>query len=333
MRWLKVSMVLVIGVAVAVALASWWFARESARDVQAQRARIAAAGSRVLATPCGEIEVAERGSGPPVLVVHGSGGGFDQGLALAEAFAPPGLRVIAPSRFGYLRTPLPADPAPAAQADAFACLLDALRIDGAVAVIGVSAGAMSAAQFALRHPQRTRALVLVVPAGLKSDSAAALPPWGERVLAAVLGADIAYSTIARHAPSLAERYVLATPPAIIRAASADERARADRMRQDIVPVSARRQGIVNDTRLALQPPPLALEAIRAPTLLFSARDDLYGTHAIARHAAARIPGARFVGFEQGGHLLIGHRQEVAAALGALISAHGAGPYGPRAQSV
>jgi 2-hydroxy-6-oxonona-2,4-dienedioate hydrolase len=319
MRWVKGLLVLVV----AAALAAWWLAREAARDVQAQRARIAAAGSRVLATPCGEIEVAERGTGAPVLVVHGSGGGFDQGLALAEAFvAPPSARVIAPSRFGYLRTPLPADASPAAQADAFACLLDALHIEEPVAVIGVSAGAMSAAQFALRHPKRTRALALIVPAGLRPESAAALPPWGERALAALLGSDAAYGAIARHAPSLVERYVLATPPSVIEAASADEHARADRMRAEILPVSARRHGIVNDTRLALRPQPMAIEAIGAPTLVASARDDLYGTWAIARHAAERIPGTRFVGFDQGGHLLIGHREAVAVAVQALLAQAG-----------
>ena len=34
----------------------------------------------------------------------------------------------APSRFGYLRTPLPSDASPAAQADAHSCLLDALGL-------------------------------------------------------------------------------------------------------------------------------------------------------------------------------------------------------------
>jgi pimeloyl-ACP methyl ester carboxylesterase len=319
MRWRKrwVQGLLAAGVAAGLAMAEW---QASVRDMQAQHARLAAAGSRVLATPCGEIEVAWRGSGDTsVLVVHGSGGGFDQGLALAEAFVPTGVRVIAPSRFGYLRTPLPADASPAAQADAFACLLDALRIEGSVAVIGVSAGAMSAAQFALRHAQRTRALALIVPVGLRPHPAAALPPWGERALATVLGADIAYGTIARQAPALVERYVLATPPALLRTAEAGERARADRMRLEILPVSARKRGIVNDTQLALQPPPMALDAIRVPTLVVSARDDLYGTFAIAEHAAAHIPGASLVGFEQGGHLLIGHRLAVAAAVQGLFA--------------
>ncbi len=54
--------------------------------------------------------------GPPLLMVHGSGGGFDQGLDFARTLVPDGYRVIVPSRFGYLRTPLPADASPMAQA-------------------------------------------------------------------------------------------------------------------------------------------------------------------------------------------------------------------------
>jgi 2-hydroxy-6-oxonona-2,4-dienedioate hydrolase len=61
-------------------------------------------------------------------VVHGSGGGHDQGMAFAGSLADQGIRVIAMSRFGYLRTPMPADASAAAQADAHVCLLDALGI-------------------------------------------------------------------------------------------------------------------------------------------------------------------------------------------------------------
>ena len=83
-------------------------------------------------------------------MVHGSGGGYDQGLDFGEPLASKGLRIIAVSRFGYLGTPLPADASAAAQADAYACLLDALKIRRAP-VIGASAGAPSAMQFALHR--------------------------------------------------------------------------------------------------------------------------------------------------------------------------------------
>jgi 2-hydroxy-6-oxonona-2,4-dienedioate hydrolase len=60
------------------------------------------------------------GEGPPGLVVHGAGGGYDQALAFGEPLARSGFHVITMSRFGYLRTPLPSDASSAAQADAHA---------------------------------------------------------------------------------------------------------------------------------------------------------------------------------------------------------------------
>jgi len=41
------------------------------------------------------------GEGPPVLIVHGAGGGYDQGLWVARDSVGEGFRIIAPSRFGY----------------------------------------------------------------------------------------------------------------------------------------------------------------------------------------------------------------------------------------
>ena len=132
----------------------------------------------MLHTACGDIEFAESGpaDAPAVLLVHGSGGGFDQGLAIGQSLAPRGVRLIAPSRFGYLRSPFPADPSGERQADHLACLLDALGLADA-AVMGVSAGAVSALHFAVRHPQRTRALLLVVPAVYRPDPAVPMPAW------------------------------------------------------------------------------------------------------------------------------------------------------------
>jgi hypothetical protein len=76
-------------------------------DMRAARSRLLA-GSRVVSTARGPIEVAVVGAGPPVLVVHGTGGGFDQGMNIARGFMGEwgeGFRRIAISRFGYLRTP------------------------------------------------------------------------------------------------------------------------------------------------------------------------------------------------------------------------------------
>jgi 2-hydroxy-6-oxonona-2,4-dienedioate hydrolase len=132
------------------------------RDDIDQAFRRISTGSQIVQTACGPIEYAIAGTGTPVLVRHGAGGGFDQGMDFAADLAAANLHMIAMSRFGYLRTPLPADASAAAQADAHAFLLDALGIRRA-AVVGVSAGGPSSMQFALRHPERCAALVLVVP--------------------------------------------------------------------------------------------------------------------------------------------------------------------------
>ena len=153
--------VIVVGLLAVLGGAAGWLGYRYHHDMQRARARIAT-GSRVASTACGPIEYAESGSGPTVLVVHGAGGGFDQGLEFGRAIATMGYRVIAMSRFGYLRTPAPRQPSIVLQAAAHACLLDTLGIDSA-AVIAVSAGAPSALEFALKYSARCPALVLLAP--------------------------------------------------------------------------------------------------------------------------------------------------------------------------
>jgi hypothetical protein len=44
----------------------------------------------------------------------------------------------------------------------------------------------------------------------------------------------------------------------------------------------------------------------------------YGTHASALYTASRIAGAKFVGFDQGGHTWVGHDDEVMAEIVMLL---------------
>ncbi len=62
-------------------------------------------GSLIAETPRGPVEYARTGEGPVLVVLHGGMGGWDQGMFLAEDIDE-GFTVIAPSRGGYLRTPL-----------------------------------------------------------------------------------------------------------------------------------------------------------------------------------------------------------------------------------
>lgn len=93
-----------------------------------------------------------------------------------------------------------------------------------------------------------------------------------------------------------------------------ERARVDGILQHIQPIGARALGIRNDANIARSLSRFNLEKIAVPTLVLSVRDDLYGTYASAQYTAGRIPGARFVGYDRGGHLWVGHHNEVIAEI-------------------
>jgi 2-hydroxy-6-oxonona-2,4-dienedioate hydrolase len=290
-------------------LGVWW---RFDHDIKLATARTLQ-GSMLADTRCGPIEYSEAGAGVPLLMVHGSGGGHDQGMAFAGSLAQRGIRVIAMSRFGYLRTPMPTDASPAAQADAHVCLLDALGI-GQAAVLGGSAGGPSAMQVAIRHPDRVRALVLLVPLAYKpgalADSAPPLEPIVEKVMLQLIGSDFLFWAGTHVARDALIRLVLATPPELVAAASAQERARVNALLDHILPVSARAAGLRSDSVLGKGIPRYALESIRAPTLITSVRDDGYGTYASAQYTASQIVGAKFVGFDEGGHTWVGHDDQV-----------------------
>jgi pimeloyl-ACP methyl ester carboxylesterase len=316
---LPVRVTVLAGIAVlgSAALSTWWWFDRDIRKATAHSVH----GSTMVATRCGPIEYQETGTGIPLLAIHGSGGGHDQGMAFAGALAQQGIRVIAMSRFGYLRTPMPADASAAAQADAHLCLLDALGIRRA-AVMGGSAGAPSALQMAIRHPDRVSALVLLVPLTYKPptqpDSAPPLPPWVENAMMRVIGSDFLFWSALHLARAQMIEVVLATPPGLLASASPSERVRVNAMLDAIQPVSARARGLRSDTLAGKHLAPAPLESIHAPTLVISTRDDRYGTYASARYTADRIPGATFVGFDEGGHTWVAHDDEVLALITRLL---------------
>jgi len=61
-----------------------------------------------------------------------------------------------------------------------------------------------------------------------------------------------------------------------------------------------------------------LEGIHVPTLILSTVDDRYGTYDAARYTAEHIHGARFIGYATGGHLLVGHNNDVFAEIVAFL---------------
>src|SRR5262249_34778688 len=204
------------------------------RDIRKAKARVLT-GSSVINTERGLIEYASIGEGLPLLIVHGAGGGFDQAADFATVLNKAGFRCILVSRFGYLRTPLPADGSPEAQADLYATLLDSLSLP-VVAIMGVSAGGPSALQFAIRYPPRCSALVLLVPATFAPDGSGIHPrsPTVMRLLAGtVLKSDLAFWLMIQLAHRTVVENILGTPYEVVKHVGPAERERLQAMMMNI----------------------------------------------------------------------------------------------------
>jgi pimeloyl-ACP methyl ester carboxylesterase len=296
-RWLVAA----LGCGVAVPAVELF--RRYRRDMNMARAHLAAVERHVISTPWGAVEYAERGSGDPVLVVHGIFHNCVGGLLCVRDLLTD-RRVIAPSRFGYLGSSMPPNATAAAQADAFAALLDALGIRQ-IDVVALSAGATSALQLALRHPERVKHLAVLVGNLPGSPTAVVQPSWTMRNRQFIMWA------LRTFAPSTTARLVSAVPK---RFAMTSEDARfVTEFIDSLFPMSV--AGVMFDACVSnADVNHYNLEAIGVPTLIVHTKDDQLASHDASRRAAARIPGARFVSLESGGHLMVGQTTIVRNAL-------------------
>jgi len=301
------SIIFLIGIIVVVVSSLVYISYRN--DIRKAYGRIAA-GSKMIHTDCGPIEYAMLGEGPPVLVLHGTSGGWDQGIGAARGLVPHGFQLIAPSRFGYLRTPLPPDPLPPAEANTWICFLDALNLER-VPIISYSAGAAPAMQLALRHPDRISAAVFIVPGsgGICPEcfEGATKPP--RRLLDTLYRFDFPMWAIMKLAPKFTYTLV-AVPSSLVPTLSPEARAELNESIQSMLPVRPRRLGVLNEGNTQGTQIQYPLEQVTIPTLFISLADDLYNTLPVAQKAARGIPGAKLIEFPTGGHLLLGRGDEL-----------------------
>jgi 2-hydroxy-6-oxonona-2,4-dienedioate hydrolase len=285
-----------------------------AHDLSGARARLLGR-SRTVETSFGTLEYALLGKGDPILAIHGAGGGFDQAVDMTGAVVGQGYQLIAPSRFGYLRSALPGKLTAAMQADAFAELLDRLGIDRTT-VVGISAGAWSSLQFAIRHPERCTALVLLVPA---DHLPAGVAIRGGSVVRAIFNSDfVAWAALKLMPimPGAMTRMMLGTDAGVVRAAQPGEKLRVQQVLEHLLPVSARSAGMQFDIETATTREAYPIDKIACPVLTISAEDDRFGTAQRARYIAGNVSNGRAIIYPTGGHALVG---DYAAALGEIMS--------------
>ncbi len=303
----------------AVALLGAGYAWSGFRHALATAEKRVSGRSTTIMTPFGTLEYAVAGTGAPLLMIHGTGGGFDQGLRFTYALQQQNNKIISPSRFGYLRSSFPADPSLANQADAFVTMLDHLGIER-LPVMGGSAGALSATAFALRHPDRCTALILLVPAANVSGSdPVEMTALQQKAVRSLLNSDFIYWSALELAPERLIGTLLATDPRLLLKVSLSERARAFAILSEIMPIHARANGMMNDARQAGHPSKMDFSRLNMPVLLISAEDDRFGTAATARKIAEIVPHAQLTILPDGGHIWLGHDDEVTRRIHAFVS--------------
>jgi pimeloyl-ACP methyl ester carboxylesterase len=230
------------------------------------------------------------GSGPGLVLAHGLGGSHMSWWQQVPDFAAR-YTCIAFAHRGFAPSDDPAGvPDPARYAGDLEALLAHLGI-GEVRLVAQSMGGWTALDFALRHPERVRALVLSATVGTADpdrlpgttpQELASWSAWAGREVARLETAGVhpaAGERMAREQPQLHHLYCL-----IGRAAGdfdREELRRRLRARRNVAPE--------------------ALRALEFPVLCVAGDEDVVIPPAAVRALAAALPRGRFESFEQTGH--------------------------------
>ena len=240
-------------------------------------------GSSLATVPQGVIEYAKKGDGPPVLVIHGSPGGYDQGLVYGNELAKRGFGILSVSRPGYLRTPLQTGLRPEDQADAIASLLTSLGIREC-GVLGLGEGAPCALQLAKRHPAQVSSLGLLSPLTsnlgslpmasigyqLFHDLTGDLGCFYFRILLAV-SPQKAFESMMAIGSSLSPRRCNTLAGEVL--AARDQRLFLKGLAGSVMPLFPREAGIINDNAQLKDLIPIKMGALKAPMLIVRGEDE------------------------------------------------------------
>ena len=255
--------------------------------------------AKTISLSYGDMSYVDKGNGEVILSVHGIFGGYDQAFDTCKDFAS-GYRILAPSRFGYLGSDMLGSGTPAEQAIAYAELLDRLGIDK-VYLLATLAGGSIAIRFALDYPERTKGLILYC---------SAMPPAAKPAN---------YAEYAGPPAFLCNDYAMFLMNPLFEPVMGMDASTIYGM----LPVGERKAGVILDA--SITNPDMArnydsyiIEDLQVPTLILHAKDDKLASYADVEKAWDRFPNSTLVSFETGGHLMVGHEEEVKDAVMAFV---------------
>lgn len=304
----RLAFLLVVLVLLSVGGGLAWFS-----SWRAERMAHLSSASSLAETSAGRVEYLQEGEGPAVLVFHGAPGGCDQAMLFGSSLAEQGFQIVAPSRPGYLRTPLSSGLTPEKQADAMAALLGTLGLEN-VAVLGVSLGAPAAIEFCRRYPKRAWALVLISAVTKTASPGTSAPPFpkllNERLTGDVGSWYLVHTSNTDPAKALGWCFDLTCK------GGEDSRGKWIRsvlgapsqlswfqdLASTVAPISPRETGLKNDLLQLKAPPDFAFEKLALPTLLIHGADDSFVPLAEIEAVKARMPNAELLTIPGAGHI-------------------------------
>lgn len=269
------------------------------RDMQAAHDRVSG-DTKILRTDQYTIEYTVKGGGVPMLLLHGAGGGFDQGLWMGNTFLRDGYKFISVSRFGYLNSPIPSGASIKSQAAVYAALLDHLNIDKVI-VVGGSAGGSSAMQFVNDYPNRSQALILISAVSMVDHSLDDLPVQ-VRIIHLIQQSDYVYWVFTELLQSTILE-LMGIPPNTYKIFTPEQKEQAQAMLDDMHPMSRRYAGTFNDN-VMIQSFDLTKSRISVPTLIVHSKDDALVGYHHANHAHKNIRQSELVLLADGGHAML-----------------------------
>jgi pimeloyl-ACP methyl ester carboxylesterase len=271
-------------------------------------------------TALGTVEVARLGTGPPVVMIHGTPGGWDSSVAMGQFVADAGFELIAPSRPGCLGTPLDGRESIDDQAALLAALLDALGHEQA-RLLTWSGGGPCGYRLAVRHPERVSALVAF--ASVSTRYRRPSERLEDRLLMNTGAGNWLLRFLTAHAPKSMVAETLKAEGDLSKKelhSLVAEALQDDRQRDVVLAMAnvvgdyARREaGVENDWARFGEIESLELEKVEARTLVIHGSADTDVPPAHGEYAATTIPDAEQLVMERGTHLSLFVHPDAGAA--------------------